>query len=316
MDFILNFIRIAGTVFFLFTGLALAAPLVYFTYAAVTKSDPPIVPTAGRLENVHALAVNPRDGSLFAATTRGVYWIKDSEWAQRTNDSYQNTRGLIATGPDTFLGSGSADLRDVVGGWEPRFAGLIQSQNGGRNWHTLSLKGEADFHTLELKERSIYGYDYVSEAFMVSGDRGRTWETRSHLPPLLDFAVNPISVDRILATDGNRMLMSRDGGRSWQPHPAPPLVHLAWTDATNFWGLDADGNTYLSADAGETWIQRTSLPASPQAFVATSDTLYAAVHVEDGIVIHLSVDGGESWQVHYRDPPRIRINNASSTASP
>jgi hypothetical protein len=112
------------------------------------------------------------------------------------------------------------------------------------------------------------------------------------------------------------MLVSRDGGRTWQQQAGPPLVQLAWPDAASFWGLDAEGNTYLSADAGETWQQRTALPGSPLAFLATPDALYAAVHIEDGVIIHVSVDGGESWQVHYRDPPRVRPDNAGSTASP
>ena len=309
MDFFLNFLRIAGSVFFLFTGVAVPAPIVYFAYASVTKSDPPAIPRATRIENIHSLAINPRDGTLFAGSPRGVFWIKNSEWAQRTNDSYQSTRGLIATGPDQFLGSGSADLRDIVGGWEPRFAGLIESQNAGRAWHTRSLKGEADFHTLDVKEGGIYGYDDVSQSFMVSSDRGRTWETRSQLEPLLDFAINPANVSQVFAVGDEGSLISKDGGRSWQQHAGPPLQHLAWPQAASFWGLDAEGNTYLSADAGQTWEQRTSLAAAPQAFLATETALYAAVKSEDGIVIHVSFDGGLSWQVHYRDPPRVTIDS-------
>ena len=302
MDFFLSCMRVVGTAFFLFTGFAVAAPIVYFAYASITKTNPPYVARAGRLNNVHSLAVNPRDGTLFAGTSRGVFWIRDSRTAERVNSSYQSTRGPIATGPDALLGSGSPDLRDIVGGWEPRFAGLIESRNAGKSWRTVSLKGEADFHTLELRDGALYGYDYVSQSFMVSGDRGKTWETRSQLEPLLDFAINPANVSLILAAAEERLLLSRDGGSTWQPRDGPRLQHLAWPGADSFWAVDDASNTYLSADAGETWEQREPLPGAAQAFVATIGAVYAGVRTDDGVIVYSSSDGARSWQVHYRDP--------------
>jgi hypothetical protein len=51
------------------------------------------------------------------------------------------------------------------------------------------------------------------------------------------------------------------------------------------------------------WEQAGGLPGQPQAFLATADTLYAAIHdTEERTALYQSTDQGRTWDLRYRDP--------------
>ncbi|MPZ47964.1 MAG: hypothetical protein GEU75_01380 [Dehalococcoidia bacterium] len=304
-SFLLNSARLLGGGLFLLTGLALVIPLVVFLIRSIDPDRPERIPYAERVGHAHGLAVDPADGALYVTTTRGMFWIKSPEWAQRSGgDSYQDSRALIAVRPGEFLASGQPDIRDRVSGFAPQYSGLIRSQDAGTKWRSVSLSGKANFHALEAKHGAVFGYETLSGGFMVSSDAGKTWETRSQpAAPLLDFAVNPADAGHIYAVTEEAVLISRDGGRSWQPGPGEPLRFLVWLDPSHLWGADVDGGIYLSADSGANWQQQGSLTAPLEAFLALDNALYAATYDEDaGIVIHASLDSGKTWEERYRDP--------------
>lgn len=54
--------------------------------------------------------------------------------------------------------------------------GLISSKDGGANWTQISLKGEVDFHMLEVGKFDFYGADSGSGQLMHSRDKGKSWK--------------------------------------------------------------------------------------------------------------------------------------------
>src|SRR5688572_18674831 len=101
-----------------------------------------------RIVHIHGLGINPKDDSLYAATHTGLVLINGEGKAERVGQSFQDTMGFTIIGPDRFLGSGHPDLRDYQSGEWPGLLGLISSDDGGRVWTSVALKGKADFHVL------------------------------------------------------------------------------------------------------------------------------------------------------------------------
>ena len=247
--------------------------------------------------HVHGLGVDPRDGTLYAATHTGLFRIPTTGTAQRVANRYQDTMGFTVIGPETFLGSGHPDLREDI----PVRLGLIESRDGGETWSPLSLEGKADFHALQAAHGAVYGYDSTSGSFMVSHDR-RTWDTRSQLP-LRDFVVSPTAADTVVATTEQGLMRSADGGRSWQRlTAAPSLVVLAWQQARQLYGVTPDGKVQMSSDGGLSWTARGRVGGEPEAMTVEAhpgeESLYIAVA---GRGILASTNGGRTFTTRYSD---------------
>jgi hypothetical protein len=259
-------------------------------------------PAAGpvRVVHVHGLGINPKDGSLYAATHTGLFLIRENGSAERVGQSYQDTMGFTVTGPDQFLGSGHPDLRDYQSGRWPPHLGLVRSEDAGRTWTSVSLKGKADFHALKTIHDRIYGFNSSDGTLMVSKNAGKTWETRAKLG-LLDFAVSPQDEALIFGAVETGLAMSTDGGTSWQPVSGPKPVVLFWQQDSRLWALDKAGNIWLSTNVAGTWNLQGSVPGSPEAFLDTGQVLYASVH-EEGI--YSSNDDGRTWKLFYKDQPQ------------
>jgi hypothetical protein len=260
-------------------------------------SPSPAVAEDPGVVHVHGLGVNPRDGALFAATHTGLFIIGDDS-ATRITERFQDTMGFTVVGPDHFLGSGHPDFRDkqlTVPNKRP-LLGLVESRDAGRSWQPLSLLGEADFHALQVAHGLVYGYDATGQRFMVTSDR-RRWQVRSTVE-LVGFAVSPTDPKLVVGTTGRRLLRSTDGGRHWQSIQGPALLVLDWADQAGFWGITADGQVWQSRDTTRTWQRPGRVGGQPEALLAHQGRLYAAV-VELGILS--STDGGQTWQVRYRE---------------
>lgn len=194
--------------------------------------------------HVHGLGINPADGDLYAATHFGLFRIPDDGKARRVGDAIQDTMGFTIVGGNHFLGSGHPDLEDkrLRAPGKPPLLGLIESKDAGRTWNSLSLLGEADFHSLVAAHGRIFGYDSTGGRLMVSAD-GKEWETRSELG-IGDFAVDPADPDHLVAMTDRGIAESSDGGRSWSPITGPDLAFLAWNAKQGLWGVDPNGQSW------------------------------------------------------------------------
>jgi hypothetical protein len=245
--------------------------------------------------HVHGLGINPEDGALFVATHTGLFRAAEGERnATRVADRFQDTMGFTVVGPDRFLGSGHPDGREGL----PPFLGLIESRDAGRTWKPISLLGKRDFHVLEASGRRVYGFgsDFETKqaGLLVSDDGGRTWQERTPPEALFSLAIDPEDPDRVVASGEQGIYESSDAGRGWRPLDGEPAL-LAWPAAGRLFAVAFDGTVARSSEGGRSWRQVGQVGGEPAAFEgAESGDLYLALH--DG-TIKRSTDGGASWSV-------------------
>ncbi len=247
------------------------------------------VDTPPAIAHIHGLGVNPADGSLYAATHSGLYRITEGRSAVVAN-RYQDTMGFTVVGKDHFLASGHPDLREEL----PPLLGLLESRDAGKTWKKRSLLGEADFHSLRFAHGYVWGYDSTSSTLMVSKDRER-WDSRSSLV-LRDFVVSPESPEVVIASNGEILTRSEDGGRTWTKIDSPdePML-LSWNASDDLWLMTGRGAVYRSVDSGGSWEDDGDLRRQPEAFVVDDETIFAATHSE----IFVSSSGGKDWRLFY-----------------
>ena len=247
--------------------------------------------------HVHGMGINPADGALFIATHTGLFRAGPGERrARRVADRYQDTMGFTVTGPDRFLGSGHPDGREDL----PPFLGLIQSTDAGRSWKPVSLLGKRDFHVLEASGPRIYGYgsDFASgeSSLLVSSDGGRSWQERTPPEPLLSLAIDPNGPDHVVASGEGGSYSSTDGGQGWRPLSDDAGL-LAWTGSGGLFLVRLDGSVVRSSNGGRSWEQTGATGGQPAAFESAGDELYVAFH--DG-TIRRSRDHGRTWRLRSR----------------
>jgi hypothetical protein len=255
----------------------------------------PAIEEAGPV-HVHGLGVNPRDGALFVATHTGLFRAAPGQAkAERVGDSYQDTMGFAVVGPDRFLGSGHPDGRQKA----PPFLGLIRSDDAGKSWRPVSLRGEVDFHVLEAAGARVYGFGSDWETrrpvFLVSDDGGTTWDEREVPEPLVSLAVDPDDADHVLAATDHTLYESADGGRRWSRRGGDPGL-LGWREDGTLIRVSPSGGVDASSN-GRDWRRAGDVAGQPAAFEVEEGGLYVALH--DGTVKR-STDDGRTWEVRSR----------------
>jgi hypothetical protein len=292
----------------LFGGVALGLLLAVVLGAALGLSalrddggglmaeEDPLAPTQepGPI-HVHGLGVNPGDGALYIATHTGLWRVgAEKKEAERVGDRLQDTMGFTVAGSDRFLGSGHPDPRDVRDRRLPPLLGLIESTDAGKTWRPISLLGKADFHVLRNAGDRVYGFDATNERLMVSRDKGRTWSEHRPPAPVIDLVTDPRRSERVLAATERGLFESDDAGRSWRARSEAAGL-LAWPAPNRLYAVDGRGRVFASADAGREWNAVGDIGGQPAALLATAPReLYVALH--DG-TIKRSANGGASWNL-------------------
>lgn len=245
--------------------------------------------------HIHGLGVNPRDDALFVATHTGLFRIAPGEGdLTRIADNYQDTMGFTVVGPDRFLGSGHPDLKQDL----PPYLGLIESNDAGETWTSVSLEGEADFHVLEASDQRVYGFgsdfDTRREQLLVSANGGDRWQQLDPPASLVSLAIDPSDADRLVASGPKRLYLSGDAGATWRPVRGTPGL-ISWPAPGYLYSVDRAGRVAVTKRPGGRWQSRGSAGGEPAAFEAASaETLYVALH--DGTIV-ASSDGGRVWTV-------------------
>ncbi|MDQ2788508.1 MAG: exo-alpha-sialidase [Actinomycetota bacterium] len=241
-----------------------------------------------QLAHVHGLGVDPGTGELYAGSHYGLIRFPQRGEPGRVGGLVQDFMGFAVVGPNHFLASGHPG----AGQGGPSKVGLIESTDGGRSWRTLSLAGQADFHTLKASHGLVFGSN--AGQLMVSKD-GRAWETRARIA-MADLAINPKDAEMLLATTQQGLARSTDGGQNFGLVAGAPLLQLlTWTDTGDLVGITPEGTVQVSSDGGTTWSQRGSAGGAPEALTASGNQIYAAV---EGKIVS-SDDGGSTFKTRY-----------------
>ena len=205
--------------------------------AAAEQETPLAVPWLdpdGEFPVVGSLAVNPADAKLWMATNTGLFRVPGEGKAPvkvtgrlTTPDGAGEISAQLVvsfTGPDQLLGSGHPAPDSGL----PPALGLIRSDDAAKTWTSVSELGTADFHAIELSGDRLIGGLFGQAQVLVSGDDGRTWESRAAPGPLVDLEVNPDDASRWIATTADGVYVSRDEGGTWRPIDPKPNSYLAW----------------------------------------------------------------------------------------
>ncbi len=272
----------------------------------------PTVEDAGPI-HVHALGLNPADGTLFLATHTGLFRApRRGARPKRVAGRYQDTMGFTVIGADNFLASGHPDGREKL----PPFLGLIESTDAGRSWKAVSLQGTMDFHVLEAAGRRVYGFgsewETRAQRLLVSDDRGESWRKRRAPEPLIDLAIAPDDPDTAVAAGKRTLHVTRDAGRSWSELSARSGL-LTWAGRRLFL-VDPGGVVRMAVDGVKRWRVLGRIGGKPAALAAgRGRELYVALH--DG-TIKRSTDGGASWSAHGRPARRGRAPGVAEEHDP
>jgi hypothetical protein len=277
-------------------GAALGLSSLRDDGGGLTADEDPLAPTEepGPV-HVHGLGVNPGDGALYVATHTGLWRVgREEQRAERVGDRLQDTMGFTVAGSDRFLGSGHPDPRDIRDRRLPPLLGLIESTDAGKTWRPISLLGKADFHVLRNAGDRVYGFDATNQRLMVSRDKGRTWSEHRPPAPIIDLVTHPRRSEHVLAATERGLFASDDAGRSWRARSEAAGL-LAWPAPNRLYAVDGRGRVFASADSGGEWKAVGDSGGRPAALLATAPReLYVALH--DG-TIKRSANGGASWSL-------------------
>jgi hypothetical protein len=270
--------------------VALAAILFFVSRGGDSSDSSDSTATPAGMAHVHGLAVDPADGQLLAGTHYGAFRVGEDGDLEQFGP-IQDFMGFSVAGPGHYLASGHPG----AGQGGPANLGLIESTDAGKTWNTVSLEGQADFHTLKARHGRVYGS--TGGQLMVSEDK-KNWEQRASIP-IADLAVGPDDPDTLIVTTQQGLRISTDGGRQFEALPGTPaLLLLSWTEDGTLVGVDPNGTVHVSDDDGKTWSQRGNAGGQPGALTATDDEIFVATR--DGQVVESS-DGGKTFQVRYRE---------------
>lgn len=172
----------------------------------------------------------------------------------------------------------------------PADLGLLESDDGGQTWSTVSLSGQADFHRLTASRAVVLAVNSGDGMLWRSTDTGRTWRTTG--PGPFDVALDPRDPGHVLGTTQAGLIASRDGGRTWTAVPKAPLIALLAWSRQGVWGVAPDGSVFRSKDSGESWTQTGRVPGPGEAVAAGDGRVVALA----GDTVWESLDQGVSFE--------------------
>lgn len=275
--------------------MSAAIPLLGMPAAA----DSPVTMTelADRT-HFHGIAVDAKDPSrLHLATHHGFYVVAPDGTATRISDNQNDYMGFTPhpADPNTLFASGHP-----VGGGN---TGFIVSEDGGRTWRQLAtgVNGPVDFHQMDVSRSDpqvIYG---VYDGLQVSRDGGRSWELRADAPTeLFDLAVSSSDAKRLYAATRGGLLVSENGGESWQPahfntSPATMVQTTAGGDVYAFIAglglMRATGDSLRWESVNNSFEDRYLLHLAAEP--SNPNTLYAVTNQTE---LLKSSDAGATWE--------------------
>jgi len=181
------------------------------------------VARSGTNNRLFSVALNAR-GDAVATGAFGTV-IASHDGGENWKSVAPDWKSMIADGiePHLYAASiSSAGVMTIAG----EFGLILRSATGGASWELLH-KGDASLFAMHLRDEGASYAVGQSGTILRSGDRGSTWTV---LPPVSNanlLGVCAASDGRVVVTGMRDMLVSADGGDSWE--------HVATGDTTTSW---------------------------------------------------------------------------------
>jgi hypothetical protein len=250
---------------------------------------------------VLSVSVDPSDRALFLSTDKGLLRIpRGAKRAQLVRRTFRD--GLVEVAlrrdsPATVVGP-----RRLLGsghpggrGPVPKNLGLLISNDAGATWDPISLTGAADLHILRVKIGAawLYAYDLVRQRIVLTRDNGRTWTSHPAPGLIADLAADPDDLDHVVAASDHGPLISTNAGADWRPFPERDADRFLWPAGDALYLFDRSGNVRLSRDGGASARLVGTVGAPVVALTAPAASDLYAVTRDDHI--RRSRDGGKTW---------------------
>ncbi|RJT27722.1 exo-alpha-sialidase [Mesorhizobium waimense] len=245
--------------------------------------------------HIHGLAIDREDSQrLLIATHHGVFRAEPDGKAELISP-VQDFMGFTPdpSDPKSLYASGHP-----AGGGN---LGFIASTDNGVTWEQVApgVGGPVDFHQMTVSlvdPRVLYG---AYGSLQVSQDAGKTWSLVGPLPEkLIDLAASAKSANTVYAATEGGLLVSRDGGQSWETVISGAPVSLIEVTADGSLYAFVLGQGLVRAAEADMVFKTTSASWGDQILLhmavdpADSNRMFIASHHGN---VFASTDGGTNW---------------------
>ena len=237
----------------------------------------------GELSHIHNIRVH--QNKIFLGTHEGLYqYFSPTKVVKIEPDSF-DVMGL-ATNQTALFASGHPGINSKFA--QP--VGVLSSADNGVTWKQVSLKGEVDFHMLEVGKSDMYGVDSGKGELMYSANLGKSWSSRG-ANTYSDIAIDSSKAGAAFGLRKGQIYKSSDSFKSEKIIKSKLAFSAIELVGKRFYAVSGS-NLYLSTNAAASWAALATFD-KPIGVISTSESMLL---VAAGDKILISKDLGKSFK--------------------
>lgn len=207
----------------------------------------------GSISHIHNVRIFGQ--KILLGTHEGLYILNGENDITKVSPENFDVMGLSIDSSRIY-----ASGHPGAGSKLPNPVGLLLSTNAGKSWKRVSLQGKVDFHLLESSGSELYGADSQSGNLLYSKDFGRNWSNRGK-NTFSELAISPVKKQEALAIRNGRLVWSKDSFQTERTLTSNmKFTQIEWSQKNL---LASSGEKLLvSVDQGRSWKTRFSFDAA------------------------------------------------------